>query len=81
MNLTAHQIIQASDISKLLSHKNSVHTSRQINHLIKKRMIEPEEPGKRKYVIRFDNNYLMRGIMSALDKAGFLPDNSIELKH
>ena len=28
---------------------------------------------KRKYTINFDNNYLLRGVLFALDKEGFLP--------
>jgi hypothetical protein len=33
----------------------------------------PEKEGARKYVIRFDNNYLLRGIIKALGEKGFLP--------
>lgn len=32
----------------------------------------PENNGKRKYVICFDNNYLLRGIIKSLGERGFL---------
>lgn len=65
--------IRASDIKELLHHKNAQATTRQINKLLDKKMIAPEDVGKRKYIMKFDNNYLIRGIMQALDKKGFLP--------
>jgi hypothetical protein len=37
-------------------------------------MLVPEEIGARKYVMRFDNNYLLRGIVRALGQKGFLPN-------
>jgi len=40
---------------------------------VDKKMLMPAEEGKRKYVIRFDNNYLLRGVMIMLGKKGFLP--------
>ena len=36
-------------------------------------MLMPEVEGGRKYVIRFDNNFLLRGIIKTLDSKGFLP--------
>ena len=47
--------------------------SRQIRKLIEKKMLMPESDNTRKYVIRFDNNYLLRGIIRLLDAKGFLP--------
>lgn len=67
------QVIQASDIKDLFADKASAEVSRQIKRLIEKRMLIPENVGVRKYIIRFDNNFLLRGIMKALDEKGFLP--------
>lgn len=35
----------------------------------------PIADGKRKYTLRFGNNYLLRSIMKSLDQGGFLPMN------
>jgi len=67
------QVIQAGDIKDIFKGKVSAEISRQIRRLVEKKMLIPEEEGKRKYVIRFDNSYLLRGIIRALDEKGFLP--------
>ena len=36
-------------------------------------MLTPEKEGARKYVIRFDNSYLLRGVIKSLGQKGFLP--------
>lgn len=68
-----NQLIQASDIKDLFSSKHNSEISRQIKKLIEKKMLVPEKEGTRKYIIRFDNNFLLRGIIKALDEKGFLP--------
>jgi len=35
-------------------------------------MLQAEKDNSRKYVIRFENNYLLRGIVEMLDKESFL---------
>ncbi|MEP1094831.1 MAG: Fic family protein [Cyclobacteriaceae bacterium] len=67
------QVIQAGDLKDIFKGKVSAEISRQIRKLVEKKMLIPEEEGKRKYVIRFDNNYLLRGVIQALDEKGFLP--------
>lgn len=69
------QLIQASDLEPIFAGKAKSEISRQIKKLINKNMLVPEEENKRKYVIRFDNNYLLRGIIHALGEKGFLPLN------
>lgn len=68
-----HQVIQASDVKDIFQGKVSAEISRQIKRLIDKKMLIPEAEGGRKYVIRFDNNFLLRGIIKTLDSKGFLP--------
>ena len=68
-----HQVIQASDVKDIFHGKASAEISRQIKRLIDKKMLIPEVEGGRKYVIRFDNNFLLRGIIKTLDIKGFLP--------
>ncbi len=73
------QVVQSSDLEDIFSGKLKPEISRQIRKLINKKMLAPIEEGKRKYVISFDNNYLLRGIIKFLGEAGFLPlkDESI----
>jgi Fic family protein len=67
------QVVQASDLKEFFEGKVQAEVSRQIKKLIDKKMLTPESEGTRKYVIRFDNSYLLRGIIKALDEKGFLP--------
>lgn len=66
-------LMQASDLKEFFPGKSSAEISRQISRLKSRKMLQPEKEGSRKYVIRFDNNYLLRGIMKSLDEKGFLP--------
>lgn len=63
----------AADIKDLFPGKHPVEVSRNIKRLIDSKMLIPERENARKYVIRFDNNYLLRGIIRMLDVEGFLP--------
>jgi hypothetical protein len=65
--------MQASDLKDIFSGKVSAEISRQIKKLIDKKMLVPEIEGGRKYIIRFDNNFLLRGVIKTLDTKGFLP--------
>ncbi len=67
-----HQVIQANDLQSIFKDKVSAERSRQIKKLIDKKMLQPEVPNGRKYIIRFDNNYLFRGIIKKLDENGFI---------
>ena len=67
------QVIQASDLKKIFAGKVSAEISRQIKKLIDKKMLVPEKEGTRKYIIRFDNNFLLRSVMKVLGEKGFLP--------
>ncbi len=69
----AKPVIQASDIKDLFAGQDNAIISRQIRKLIDKKMLAPEKEGARKYLIRFNNNYLLRGIITSLGEKGFLP--------
>ena len=58
---------------KDLPGKHAVEISRTIKKLIKNKMLTPTKENGRKYVLRFDNNYLLRGIIRKMDQEGFLP--------
>jgi len=47
--------------------------SRMIKRLKDKKMLQTDKKESRKYVLMFENNYLLRGIIAALDKEKFLP--------
>ena len=67
------QVVQASDVKEFFVGKVDAEVSRQIRKLIDKKMLVPEKEGTRKYVIRFDNSYLLRGVIKSLGEKGFLP--------
>lgn len=67
------QVIQAADVKEFFVGKADAEVSRQIKRLIDKKMISPEKDGTRKYVLRFDNSYLLRSIINSLGDKGFLP--------
>lgn len=67
------QVIQAADVKEFFAGKADPEVSRQIRKLIDKKMLAAEKDGTRKYVLRFDNNYLLRSIMKSLGEKGFLP--------
>jgi Fic family protein len=68
-----NQIVQAGDLKEFFVGKHNAEVSRQIKRLIDKKMLVPENEGTRKYILRFDNNYLLRGVIKSLGEKGFLP--------
>lgn len=67
------QVMQAADIKSIFEGKKASEISRNIARLKDKKMLMPVEERTRKYVIRFDNNFLLRGIIKLLGDKGFLP--------
>jgi len=67
------QVIQAGDVKEFFKGKVDAEVSRQIRKLIDKKMLVPEKEGARKYILRFDNSYLLRSVMKTLGEKGFLP--------
>ena len=68
-------LIQALDIKDLFVGQDNAIISRQIKKLIEKKMLAPEKESARKYMISFNNNFLLRGIINSLGEKGFLPIN------
>jgi predicted transcriptional regulator len=69
-----NQVMQAGDLKDIFEGKRNSEVSRQIRKLIDKKMLIPENEGTRKYVLRFDNNYLLRGVIKMLGEKDFLPE-------
>jgi Fic family protein len=67
------QVIQAADVKEFFGGKADAEVSRQIRKLIDKKMLVAEKEGTRKYVLRFDNSYLLRSVIKSLGEKGFLP--------
>lgn len=67
------QVIQASDVKVHFEGKSDAQVSRELKKMIDNKMLIPEKDGSRKYVLRFDNNYLLRSIIKSLGDMGFLP--------
>ncbi len=67
------QVVQAADVKEFFGGKANAEVSRQIRKLIDKKMLVPEKDGTRKYVLRFDNSYLLRSVIKTLGEKGFLP--------
>lgn len=67
------QVFVSSDIEFLMPQKVYTERSRVLGKLKDKKMIAPERGKSKKYILRFDNNYLLRGIIMALEKEGFVP--------
>lgn len=68
-----NQRFEALDIKYLFPNKIPAHVSRFIGGMKKKKMISAESRNGRKYLINFDDNYLIRGVIEMLGKNGFLP--------
>lgn len=67
-------LIQSSDISPIFPDKSSSDRSRMIKALVDKRMLRPISENARRYLLSFENNFLLRSILTQLDKNGFLPE-------
>jgi Fic family protein len=64
---------QAGDIKHLFPGVVHTEISRYLRGMKEKKLIKPIAHNARKYVIEIANGYLLRGVMKALDKNGFLP--------
>ena len=65
--------LQSADLQELFEHKSAATRSAAIKKLVNQGMLCPFDNNKRKYYLQFRNNFLLRSIMQALDKEGFLP--------
>mgnify|MGYP001222940978 CR=1 FL=1 len=67
------QLIQAAEIKELFPGKPPQSISRYIKNLSNKGMLASPKNSPRKYYIKYNNNFLLRGIIDALGKKNFLP--------
>lgn len=71
------QVIKNEDLREIFAGKNTSQISREIKKLVDKKMLIPEEEGARRYILMFENNHLLRGVIHLLDIEGFLPVKDI----
>jgi Fic family protein len=69
------QVLKASHLTAIFKGKLPQEISRNIARLKEKKMLVPEKDGTRRYILRFDNNYLLREIIRSLSLNHFLPEN------
>lgn len=69
------QRVQANDLKSIFHDKSGAEISRQIRRLKDRKLLVPEEAGKRKYTICLTNSPLMRAVIHRLGVEGFLPIN------
>jgi Fic family protein len=69
------QVLKASHLTAIFKGKLPQEISRNIARLKEKKMLVPEKDGTRRYILRFDNNYLLRAIIRSLSLNRFLPEN------
>jgi Fic family protein len=67
------QKVQASDFKNIFQGKLPQEISRQLKRLREMKMLSCVHENSRKYILKFNNNYLLRGIMYAMDQEGLLP--------
>ncbi|HEX5336893.1 MAG TPA: Fic family protein [Gallionella sp.] len=71
--VVAQKVVQSKDLKDVLPKLNDAQRTYVIKKLVERKMLEPVEPGARKYVICFTNNYLLRSVIDALRHEGFIP--------
>lgn len=73
LKITAQKgLIQSVDLLQILPHKIPAERSRILSRMKKNKLIIPVKEKGRKYIISFSNNYLLRGIISALRREDFI---------
>lgn len=67
------KVMKASDLKPSFKNVHTVTISRKIKGLRDKKMLQPESEGANKYHLSFINNFLIRGMIQALEKEGYIP--------
>lgn len=66
--------LKSFELVKIINEESPQQRSRIIRRLREKKMVMPIEKNGRIYTIRFDNNYLLRGIIRKLEDNSFIPN-------
>ena len=63
---------KAADLSAAMPNMTAAQRTYQIKKLVERKMLQPISEGARQYTFGFSNNYLIRGVVKALSKEGFI---------
>lgn len=65
--------VKSADLESVIGSESPVQRARIIGKLKDQKMIKSLTEGGRKYTINFENSYLLRGVIDALQKQSFIP--------
>jgi Fic family protein len=65
-------VVKAADLATAMPNMTDAQRTYQIKKLLDKNMLRPIKPGSRQYTIGFEKNYLLRGVIEALQNEGFI---------
>lgn len=71
---TSQGTAKANDLKEVLLGLKSAQITYQIGKLVDRGLLQPIEMGSRIYTAAFSKSDLMRGVIHALRKEGFIPD-------
>jgi len=66
------KVAKSGDLAAAMVGMTNTQRTYQIKKLVERKMLEPISPGARQYTICFTSNYLLRGVIYALTKEGFI---------
>ena len=67
------QEVQAGDVKEVAGNVHPTTVSRKIRALWKKKMLQSTTPNGNKYFLNFSSDFLIRGMIIALEKEGYIP--------
>ena len=70
--------VKAADLEPTMQGLNANQRTYQIRKLVEAGMLQPVSAGARQYTIGFSNNHLVRGVINALTKEGFIPQTLVD---
>lgn len=74
LRITARKgVVKSADLAAAMSGMTAAQRTYQVKKLVDSKMLLPVSPGARQYAIGFSNSALVRGIISALAREGFIP--------
>jgi Fic family protein len=65
-------VVKSADLATAMPNMNDAQRTYQIKKLLDKNMLRQIKPGSRQYTIGFEKNYLLRGVIQALQHEGFI---------
>ncbi len=69
------QVVASGDLKSVFQVKSSTSVSRKVQSIIKDGLLIPEKENSRRYILSFNNPYMMPSITKMLAEERFLPDN------